>query len=154
MSNIVYDATPRTQHNLGRYKPHADLAQHSVAWAVVDGDEGGGYQSVGEITNIGQPIGTQGRGYLKYEELKKNGKPHDIKVGRRTLREMIAPREDAEKRNALEAQESTQSVKMFLDANDLKSRMDQTGNVKLTTTLSDKEETIHQDADPSTSSKK
>ncbi len=61
---------------------------------------------------------------------------------------MIAPREDADARNSLEAQESTQSVKMFLDANDLKSRMDQTGNVKLTTTLSDKEETIHQDAEP------
>jgi hypothetical protein len=150
MSNIVYDATPRTQQNLGRYKPHANPEQFSSVWAVIDGDEGGGYQSAAEISSIGQPIGTQGRGYLKYEEFKgRGGKPHDIKVGRRTLREMICPRADADARNSLEAQESTQQVKMFLDANDLKSRMDQTGNVKLETTLSDKEETIHQDADPS-----
>lgn len=143
MSNIVYDANARAQHGHGRYKPHADLSKHAVTWAVVDGDEGGGYMSAAELSNVGEPIGTEGKGFLRYEEYKgKNGKPHDIKVGGRTLREMIAPREDAIEKNKLEARESVTRTKNFLDAQDLKSRMDATGTNWLSSELTDKEEII------------
>lgn len=144
---LVTDASPRTQQTYGKFKPRANLDKFSVVWAVVDGD-GGGYPTVDEVTNVGIPIGSTGRAFLKYEEYVGPGKPgakpntHDIKVGSRTLREMICPKEEADQKTAMEAMESTENCRNFLEASDIKNRVDASGLVSLRTEVSEKLETI------------
>lgn len=140
---LATDSRPRSQQTYGRFKPQADLDKHSVVWAAVEGDTDGRWPTVDEITNTGLPVGTQGREFLKYEEFKgKGNKPHDIKYAGVTLREMICPKDLADQKTAKEAMESTELCKTFLEAGDLKNRVDATGMLSLTSSLTESVQTI------------
>jgi len=135
---LATDAKPRAQQAYGRFKPQADLSQKSVIWAAVDGDTDGRWPTVDELTNTGIPVGTMGREFLKYEEFKgKGGKTHDIKYAGVTLREMVCPKELADQKTAKEAAESTEVCRTFLEAGDLKNRMDASGMLSLRSELTE-----------------
>ncbi len=142
--SLVTDAQPRAQQAYGRFKPRADLTKKSVIWAAVEGDTDGRWSTVDELKEIGVPVGTRGLEFLKYEEHidPKTKKPHDIKYGGVTLREMVCPKELADQKTAKEAMESTEMCRLFMEAADLKNRVDATGLVTLKSEVQESVQTI------------
>lgn len=110
---LVTDPTPRSQQTYGKFKPKSDLTTHGVAWAAVEGSQDARFPSFNEITTLGQDVGGQGRHRLVYEEAKFNGKPHDIKVGGMTLREVRVPIDDLRAAQKAEAGESNEMLEQF-----------------------------------------
>lgn len=94
----------------GTFAPRADQKKFVSTFACVSGDKKGGW-SDGHQMQQGVPT-QDGKGRITFDELKDDkGKTHDIKFNGMTLREFTAPREMAKKKEAYDANLSTEKVR-------------------------------------------
>lgn len=104
----------------GTFKPHADQKKYVSTFACVSGDKKGGW-SDGHQMQEGVPT-QDGKGAMTFDEFKdERGKPHDIKFNGMTLREFVANRDVAKKKEVYDANLSTEKVRNISQPVDIKS---------------------------------
>ena len=119
---LIENAQSKSQADYGAYAPHADMSKHGVIWAAVEGKNDGRWPTVRDAQD-GINIGNDGRKRIGYTEFKDSkNKTHDIVRGGVTLREMICPIEDIKLKDAYEAKLSTDQVRDFKEAEEIKAR--------------------------------
>ena len=107
-------ADPSKQFNGGRFEPHSDQKEFRSCFAVVAGDNHGGWFDAHTVQD--GLMTCDGRARLRFEEFKgKTGKCHDVKFNGMTLREFIVPKEMVDQKNAYEAELSNRRVAGFGD---------------------------------------
>ncbi len=94
----------------GTFSPRADQKKFVSTFACISGDKKGGWSDSHQMQ---QGVPTQdGKARISFDEFKDDkNKPNDIKFNGMVLREFIAPRELAKKKEAYDARLSTEKVK-------------------------------------------
>ncbi len=119
---LIENSQSNAGFGYGSFTPHADMNKHGVVWAAVEGNNDGRWPTVKDCQD-GLNVGNDGKKRIGYTEFKDaKGKTHDITRGGVTLREMVCSIEDIKEKDCYEAQLSTNQVKNFLSAEDLKAR--------------------------------
>jgi len=135
MSNIISNATSRSQANYGRFQPRADQRQFGVIYASLDGGATG-FHHVEEVKTDGVPIGHKG-GALRYDEFRDaNGNTHDITLPNgQKVREMVCPIADVREKERREAAESTEMVNNYEKIKGVADRISDDGRVHLSSQI-------------------
>lgn len=116
---FIEDAKSPNRFGAGEFTPHADQSRFVSIWGMIDGE---GYFKNGH--EIQQGIySADGAARLRGEEYKDaNGKTHDIKHRKATLREYIVPRDAVVSWNAYEAAQGNRKEAEFRATHDAKMR--------------------------------